>query len=382
MSDPAEILEELYLMVQSGFDEKSPVISKSTEDIVKIVTNITNRACVRLLMSCLLAKVHNPAIDIRKPYTEIGGLDSYSGRTYDEKYINIFIHSKNLPCNSTTGFLTPALRNINYPLTRDVEIIGRPKEIYRATIDLLNLVQENEEDAGLLLAETIRQLLLYKREKDERLKSLLKDLESSKDSVPLSSEDIICLIEQHLKSPRSSRLPVLVVAAAYNSCSDVLKERILPIASHNAADKQTRNLGDVEITLINDNEVITSYEMRTKKVTITDVEDALEKIKYSDKIVDNYIFITTDSIEEDVREFCREMYEKTGGIEFVILDCIGFLRHFLHLFHRIRMEYLDAYQDLLLNEPDSAVSQPLKEVFLTLRQAAEFDKNNQPYRSN
>jgi hypothetical protein len=50
---------------------------------------------------------------------------------------------------------------------------------------------------------------------------------------------------------------------------------------------------------------------------------------------------------------------------------MGFLRHFLHLFHRIRANYLSAYQNLVLNEPDSAVSQTLKEAFLALRQAAE-----------
>jgi hypothetical protein len=65
------------------------------------------------------------------------------------------------------------------------------------------------------------------------------------------------------------------------------------------------------------------------------------------------------------------LYDQTGGIEIVVLDCIGFLRHFLHLFHRLRMDFLDTYQELLLDEPDSAVSQPLKEAFLALRQAAE-----------
>jgi hypothetical protein len=53
------------------------------------------------------------------------------------------------------------------------------------------------------------------------------------------------------------------------------------------------------------------------------------------------------------------------------LDCIGFLRHFLHLFHRLRKDFLEEYQRLLLHEADSAVSQGLKEAFLVLRQTAE-----------
>ena len=72
-----------------------------------------------------------------------------------------------------------------------------------------------------------------------------------------------------------------------------------------------------------------------------------------------------------MKSYAASLYARTGGIEFVVLDCLGFLRHFLHLFHRIRMQYLDAYQDLLLREPDSAVRQTLKDLFLMLRLTAE-----------
>ncbi len=66
-----------------------------------------------------------------------------------------------------------------------------------------------------------------------------------------------------------------------------------------------------------------------------------------------------------------DIYVKTRGIEFAILDCIEFIKHFLHLFYRIRMSYLEAYQRLLLEEPESAVRQSLKESFLALRLASE-----------
>jgi len=77
----------------------------------------------------------------------------------------------------------------------------------------------------------------------------------------------------------------------------------------------------------------------------------------------------------DVAEYATSLYREIGGIEFVILDCIGFLHHFLHLFHRLRLGSLNAYQELVLSEPDNAVSHPPKEVFLALMCAAEFDSN-------
>ena len=87
--------------------------------------------------------------------------------------------------------------------------------------------------------------------------------------------------------------------------------------------------------------------------------------------IHNYLFITTDTIDPVVVDYAATFYEHTDGTEIAILDCIGFARHFLHMFHRLRTEYLDTYQALVLNEPDSAVGQALKEAFLALRHAAE-----------
>ena len=86
--------------------------------------------------------------------------------------------------------------------------------------------------------------------------------------------------------------------------------------------------------------------------------------------IDNYIFITTDPIDREVDEFAKSLYREMGT-EVVVLDCIGFLRHFLHFFHRRRIQFLDNYQELVLKEPASSVSQALKDAFLALRVAAQ-----------
>jgi hypothetical protein len=145
-------------------------------------------------------------------------------------------------------------------------------------------------------------------------------------------------------------------------------QRLLP---HNAADEQTGAVGDVEITLADDDRVITTYEMKMQRVTMNDIDRALQKITKHSTRIDNYIFITTDEINDSVRRYAEAQYERTGGTEIVVLDCMGFLRHFLHLFHRLRTQFLEAYQQLLLAESESAVRQELKETFLTLRRAAE-----------
>lgn len=330
----------------------------------------SNRAPTRFLMACLLAKMDQPKIDIRKPYTEIGTKDSFSGRTYDEAYIQPFIFKYELPCNPTTAFLTPAFRNKNTVMTPDLELEGRPRTVYKAALGVLNDVKKGTALPEDVFLEILRVLVLLKNEKRQRLESLLKEVRRSDEELPISAESIVTLLSQHLACKYSSRLPVLIVAAAYKTSEKCLGERVLSLHGHNAADEQTGALGDVEITLADEEKVVTSYEMKTRRVTKDDIDRAVQKILGKD--IDNYIFITTEVIDPLVEEHARSMYDKTGGTEFVILDCIGFIKHFLHFFHRIRIQFLEEYQALLLVEPDSAVGQPLKEAFLALRRASQI----------
>jgi len=116
--------------------------------------------------------------------------------------------------------------------------------------------------------------------------------------------------------------------------------------------------------------------MKAREITKADIDIAILKLIEGKIRIDNYLFITTERINPDVADYAFSQYRETNGIEFAILDCLSFLRHFLHLFHRLRSQFVDKYQALVLQEPDSAVSQPLKEVFLALRRAAEVDSSS------
>ncbi|MEB3355720.1 MAG: DNA methyltransferase [Synechococcales bacterium] len=324
-------------------------------------------------MACLLAKIHRPEVDVRKPYTEIGGADTFSGRSYDERYITDFINEYSLPCNITTAFLTPALRNRNVLLERDVNLVGKPPQLYQFVLELLDDVSNCRITPDDLLAETIRWLLIDRNEKQQRITTLLQELKTLEGDLPLSSEDIIDLIKKHLSLKGTSRLPVLIVASIYQTAQDYLGEKVLALQSHNAADSQTGSLGDIEITLLGDNEIITSYEMKSRCVSVRDIDLALRKLSVNGKRIDNYIFVTTEPIDQQVQDHARSLYQKAGGTEFVVLDCISFVRHFLHLFHRLRSNFLETYQSMLLNESPSSVGQPIKEAFLAMRQTAEAE---------
>ena len=244
---------------------------------------------------------------------------------------------------------------IDRPLFPDVQIAGR---FARA-------------DLKTAPAEAVRSRDRVREWGEVRMNQLLAQLRFCGDDLPLSGKDTAALIEQHLACKNASRLPVLVVAAAYAAAGDRLGEVARPLLAHNAADEQTGAVGDVEICLTNDDRVVTGYEMKLKAVSADEIDRAVQKIAAADPRPDNYVFVTTEPVSDAVRDYAATFYESTGGTEIAVLDCVGFVRHFLHLFHRLRTEFLNAYQTLLLAEPDSAVRQPLKEAFLSLRLAAE-----------
>lgn len=329
-----------------------------------------NKSPIRYLMSGLVAKIEKPSTNLRKPTTALGGDDAYDGRGYDEKIVEPYVLKYQLPCNATTAFLTPSFRTINRPLAREMFANSRPPEPYYQMMDVIEYVELYPGKAENVLLEIIRNLIVIKEENQLRIQTQLDKIKAGSDISSLSSDEIVNLIIQHLRCKNSSRLPVLIVASAYMAVSDLICEKARNLLSHQAADKQTGALGDVEITLATEENTVTCYEMKTRSVQKTDVEKSIGKISSYGYHIDNYIFITTEPVEKEVSSYAGSLYRETGT-EVVVLDCIGFLRHFLHFFHRRRIQFLDCYQNLLLKEPTSSVSQALKDAFLALRVAAQ-----------
>lgn len=368
------ILDAAYKVAGSNLTKSFVANVDIRDHIASIALCASNRAGTRFLLAATLAKISQPTADIRKPfiqaYPEDQKADAYPGRNYDEQFVFDFITKRKLPCSPTTAFLTPAFRTKNIVLDLKQSLRGRPPEMYASILEVLDAIQSRKIAARMVLQETIRVLIIERDARMKRLQKLKKVLQEQSDELPLSSEDTVKLLEQHLALKHASRLPVLVVAAAYQAAASRLGERLLRLNAHTAADKQTGATGDVEITLIDDAKVVTSYEMKDKAVSLADIDIAIQKIAEGADI-QNYIFITTEPIETKVREYAGSQYKELGGVEITILDCVGFLRHFLHLFHRLRTEFLDAYQELVLSQPESGVNQALKEAFLALRKAAQ-----------
>ena len=374
MSKPEDILQETFETVSGSLELHRVKDVERRGQVEYVCRNLQNRSGVRFLMACLLAKLHQPYLDIRMPYKEIGGDDCYSGRQYDERYITSFIEEHELPCNVTTAFLTPAFRTHENMLSKNANLMGRPRRLYEYILLLLDDVARKKVEPQDLFSEIVRNLVILRDEQKSRMDTLLASLRQS-DSSQLTVDGIVNIVRQHLSQPHSSRLPVLAFHAIYQTVNDQLNEQIVPLQSHNAADSQTMSLGDIEVAIKDSENIVTVYEMKSRKLSKNDVRQALNKVAQSQKSAKQYLFVTTQPISEDVEEQIQILNERNLAIEFAALDCLAFVRYFLHLFYQVRLDFLNNYQNLVLAEPDSGVRQPLKELLLTLRQASESQDN-------
>lgn len=87
MANCFQLLESAHKRAQSRLTRSFIANTDSAERIAAVVDCPGNRAGVRLIMACMLAKIQRTAVDVRKPYTKIKTPDAFSGRTYDEQFI-------------------------------------------------------------------------------------------------------------------------------------------------------------------------------------------------------------------------------------------------------------------------------------------------------
>lgn len=314
-----------------------------------------------------MAKVHKPHLDIRKPYTEIGTEDCYSGRTYDEEYIQAFRNKYNLPLNPTTAFLTPAFRTYNQPLFETAKISGRPKSVYYDLIGVLQDIQAEVHPPEDYLKEVLRLLVKLRNEQQEAIRQRVERLAQRGE---LNLQLTIDLLSRHLRMPRASRLPVLVVAAVYDTAQEALGKRYTRLNPHTAADRPSDALGDIEIELLTEQRLLIVYEIKNRTLMQNDIDRAIEKLASRDTLPAEYAFVCTKPIPQEVRAYVAAVNARRIGFEIQAYDCLEFVRHFLHLFREQSKKFLEKYRDLVLAEPLSAVNQKLKEKLLELLETA------------
>ena len=182
---------------------------------------------------------------------------------------------------------------------------------------------------------------------------------------PPSASVVLGFVENVLRGPRAGRLKELAIAAAFQ----IIASNSQPV-EWVVVESENQLCPGTQFETDDPNRGKEVYRQVAIAITGAVIDEAVTSATRGSNSPAHITIVTTDAIDPAVREHAAGVYQKTGGIEFAILDCLGFVRHFLYLFHRHRVAFLDAYQALVLNEPESAANFAFKQIFLALLQAA------------
>lgn len=88
--------------------------------------------------------------------------------------------------------------------------------------------------------------------------------------------------------------------------------------------------------------------MKAKRVTKDDINHALYKINQSGAQIDNYIFITTDVIDLEVKDYAASLYDEMGGSKLLFWIVLAFYAIFYICFTAYDWSFWKHIKDLCL----------------------------------
>jgi|SRR6185437_4411128 len=207
-------------------------IDKKLRKHFEVIFKSKTQAYREVLLGCLLARLHDRTIDIRKPYMGHGE-SAYNGRTLDERVVNPFLTEKRIP-SSRGPFLSTFRRSVEFDkFTRDGL---RDKAGYDSLLALIDRIAQTAEEKDL------KSILRY-------LLSCLVALRTAT-QVPLSKLQRISLeqygdlIDGLLSTPSGGRFPLMLAEVTFTAIKRSFKlDWKIEVQGINAADRSSGPAG-------------------------------------------------------------------------------------------------------------------------------------------
>jgi len=356
---PLQILNDVYNRALSELEK-----NEGEEFLKELPANVRNwimqigerpekhKAIVAVLATLLTKKVEDPKQDIRYHRTELEG--GFAARSYDTRYVTPFIKEKfgTKFAMKESGWLT---RSFEKPEPYLLNYAGkiRPKELKNTFLYIIDDVQRegSAEVAEKYLTGLFILLLRRKKELDTLATKKVRITIDKK--VPLKL--ILECLNEHLRGPTPSRLPVIAVYSAYKVLLEEVTrykgKKLKPLRTHVSPD-QYAGLGDVEVIDEEGNyfEVVeVKYNKPIDLGMVIDIYGKLEGV-----IVNRYYLLTTadpyiiKADQENINMWVRKIREERG-CELVINGVIPTIQYYLRLMEDAT-KYINAYTNTLQEE--------------------------------
>lgn len=272
------ILEELHTtIVRLRSEGKAPSVPSNLLQEFKNVFSSATAAYRETLLGCSTARLVDDSVNIRKPYMGQGA-DAFNGRTLDERVVNPFLHSKEIP-SSKGPYLSVFRRNVMF--NADTRKGLKDKAGYDAFDKLLSYLEKTND------ADRLRSFALYLPWEFAELRERSKITIARLHRVSLSQ--YADLIDHLVSTPSGGRIPVLLVLATFRT----IKEQFaldweIDFQEINVADKASGVAGD--ITIKQAGKVLMSAEITERSIEASRVQSTF-MTKIAPLGIEDYLFL-------------------------------------------------------------------------------------------
>ena len=287
-----------------------------------------------VLLGCILARMSDRSIDIRKPYVN-QGRDAYNGRTLDERVVNPFLREARIPA-STGPYLNVFRRSVVFDENTRAGL--KDKNGYDSFLAILKYLSVRDDMSAL------NEILEYTLYKFVQLRDAAK--------IPLirlqriSLEQYRVLIEGLLSAQTGGRFAVMLTEATFRAIKETYGlDWTIEVQGINVADKSAGAGGD--ITIRKGTTTLLAVEITERPLERSRVV-ATFQAKIAPNGIDDYLFILRDPVDELVLQQARQYFSQGHEINFleiqnwirVVLSTLG--KSGREAFSRALLEMLDA----------------------------------------
>lgn len=304
----SETLRELFEQAEGALlSQAACPILPEIHGAIDLVFSSNTQAFREALLDCLLARISDRTIDIRKPYVSQGE-NAFNGRTLDEQVVNPALKERQIP-SSMGPFLSVFRRSVEFTVaTRDGV---RDKADYDAFLKILSFIETCQNDDELrYVAYIVAYRFLVLREKAD---------------VPLtriqriSLDQVSLLVSRLLSTQSGGRFPMYVIVAVLQ----VTDERLslgwdIQWEGINVADSASGLAGDI---------VVSSGQVNflVAEVTERQVDQNRVIATFNNKIgpeqIENYIFfVRSDDQPEDAVAQMKRYFAQGHDLNFVVVE--------------------------------------------------------------
>ncbi|MGD0794863.1 MAG: restriction endonuclease, SacI family [Dehalococcoidales bacterium] len=300
-----KILENTFAEVEITYlNGQIPKILTTLENNIELIFTSGTQAYREALLGCSLARILEKKVNVRHPYSD-QSQNAFSGRTLDEKVVNPFLQSRNIP-SSKGPYLSVFRRSVKFEKKTGKGL--RDVKGYNAFLNLISYLEKTstKTDLNNFLFYLLCKFLQLREESLINLTKLQR----------ISLEQFDRLITGLLSLSSGGRVPLILVVAAFNTIIEYFNLNWeISWQGINVSDAASGVGGD--ITIKNKNETVLAIEVTERPL---DKERILTTFntKIASAGIENYLFLLKKAdIPPEVKQQARQYFAQGNEINFV-----------------------------------------------------------------